>query len=281
MKNRGGTETATSRMISLMNDKGHKVFLASDRGPVLEDVRHKLYSHLEVDFYSNYKSYIHSIFKLIRFVNKNNIDVIHCQMARPLLATIFARAFSKKTLLVWHSRGLNASTYKTICPISSFFKIYAIGNSKKEAGKLVRHGYCVDLVSYTYNPLPKIECRKRLINKEKVIINAREKINLISVSRLSKDRNVGFAITVLNMLVAQKYDVHLHIVGLGEEEAALKTLSNKLALDKKVTFYGQLDFEELSDDWDITSSSNTKIDLIDVSGGNGGTDTLIFEKIKE
>lgn len=39
------------------------------------------------------------------------------------------------------------------------------------------------------------------------------------------------------------------------------------------------DFDDLSDDWDIVSVTNTKIELIDVSGGNGGTDNLIFEKI--
>ncbi len=38
------------------------------------------------------------------------------------------------------------------------------------------------------------------------------------------------------------------------------------------------DFEDLSDDWDIISTSTTKIELIDVSGGNGGTDYLTFEK---
>lgn len=38
------------------------------------------------------------------------------------------------------------------------------------------------------------------------------------------------------------------------------------------------DFEDLNDDWDIVSTSSTKIELIDVSGGNGGTDTLTFEK---
>ncbi len=39
------------------------------------------------------------------------------------------------------------------------------------------------------------------------------------------------------------------------------------------------DFEDLNDDWDIVSISNTKIELTDVSGGNGGTDFLTFEKI--
>lgn len=38
------------------------------------------------------------------------------------------------------------------------------------------------------------------------------------------------------------------------------------------------DFEELNDDWDIISQSVSKIELIDISGGNGGTDYLTFEK---
>lgn len=38
------------------------------------------------------------------------------------------------------------------------------------------------------------------------------------------------------------------------------------------------DFEDLSDDWTIVSLSNSKIELTDVSGGNGGTDFLTFEK---
>jgi len=38
------------------------------------------------------------------------------------------------------------------------------------------------------------------------------------------------------------------------------------------------DFEDLNDDWEIVSHSGTKIELIDVSGGNGDTDYLTFEK---
>jgi len=38
------------------------------------------------------------------------------------------------------------------------------------------------------------------------------------------------------------------------------------------------DFEDLNDDWDIISVTANKIELIDVSGGNGGTDLLTFEK---
>ena len=38
------------------------------------------------------------------------------------------------------------------------------------------------------------------------------------------------------------------------------------------------DFDDLIDDWDIITASSGKIELTDVSGGNGGTDFLTFEK---
>jgi len=38
------------------------------------------------------------------------------------------------------------------------------------------------------------------------------------------------------------------------------------------------DFDDLNDDWDIVSYSSNTISLIDVSGGNGETDTLVFQK---
>jgi len=50
-------------------------------------------------------------------------------------------------------------------------------------------------------------------------------------------------------------------------------------IDFNILFSSPANFAELSDDWDIVSYSANKIELIDVSGGNGGTDHLIFEKI--
>lgn len=49
-------------------------------------------------------------------------------------------------------------------------------------------------------------------------------------------------------------------------------------LDFNISFTSPLDFEELTDDWDIITNSASKIELIDVSDGNGGTDYLTFEK---
>ncbi len=50
---------------------------------------------------------------------------------------------------------------------------------------------------------------------------------------------------------------------------------NKLYL----TFTSNNDFIEITDDWHILQQTSAKIQLEDVSGGNGGTDLLTFEKI--
>ena len=46
-----------------------------------------------------------------------------------------------------------------------------------------------------------------------------------------------------------------------------------------LNFASPVDFTEISDDWHILQESSSKIELEDVSGGNGGTDLLTFEKI--
>lgn len=49
-------------------------------------------------------------------------------------------------------------------------------------------------------------------------------------------------------------------------------------LDFNLSFNTTNVFQELNDDWDIISQNNTRIELMDISGGNGDTDYLTFEK---
>ena len=49
-------------------------------------------------------------------------------------------------------------------------------------------------------------------------------------------------------------------------------------IDFNIFFASPVDFSELSEDWDIITNSSSKIELMHVSGGNGGTDLLTFEK---
>jgi hypothetical protein len=45
-----------------------------------------------------------------------------------------------------------------------------------------------------------------------------------------------------------------------------------------IAFASPDSFVEISDDWEVIEMTDTRIKLLDVSGGNGGTDQLIFEK---
>ncbi len=46
-----------------------------------------------------------------------------------------------------------------------------------------------------------------------------------------------------------------------------------------LSFSAPADFLEISDDWHTIERTDTKIRLQDISGGNGGTDYLTFERI--
>ncbi len=55
----------------------------------------------------------------------------------------------------------------------------------------------------------------------------------------------------------------------GNDDSTLKLVLN----------FGTIDpFRELNDDWHVVQQTSTMIKLEDVSGGNGGTDYLTFEK---
>ena len=49
-------------------------------------------------------------------------------------------------------------------------------------------------------------------------------------------------------------------------------------LDFNINFSVNNKLDDLSDDWDIISYTDTEIKLIDISGGNGGTDYLTLTK---
>lgn len=49
-------------------------------------------------------------------------------------------------------------------------------------------------------------------------------------------------------------------------------------LDFNIAFASPTNFEELTEDWNIIEKTDTKIKLVHISGGNGGTDYITFEK---
>lgn len=89
--------------------------------------------------------------------------------------------------------------------------------------------------------------------------------------------NYNFTFTENNILMANK--------GADEIMGSWLVVSNSANGDDSssnlgfiISFSGPDNFLKLTDDWEIKSSTPNKLELIDVSGGNGGTDYLTFEK---
>ena len=61
----------------------------------------------------------------------------------------------------------------------------------------------------------------------------------------------------------------------GTWEEVIDGEKHKLVLDMGAT----VPFDEFTEDWDVVSFSDTRIDLKDISGGDGTTDILVFEKL--
>jgi hypothetical protein len=57
------------------------------------------------------------------------------------------------------------------------------------------------------------------------------------------------------------------------------SVTGTTTLDLNLDFGTQVPFDEFNDDWDVLSFTTTTINLEDVSGGNGGTDTLVLQKL--
>ncbi len=55
--------------------------------------------------------------------------------------------------------------------------------------------------------------------------------------------------------------------------------SSEEDIDFNIFFASPINFTELSEDWDIVSYSDTRIELKDIGEGNDSTDRLIFEKL--
>lgn len=61
----------------------------------------------------------------------------------------------------------------------------------------------------------------------------------------------------------------------GTWEEVIEGEKHKLVLDMGTT----VPFDEFTEDWDVVSFTETRIDLKDISGGDGTTDILVFEKL--
>ena len=245
MKALGGTERSTQTLSELLTARGHEVHLLGAKGPLCEEIERLGVSYFEVETHSlGILDNIALLTRLTQLLNTYEYDCIHLQMARPVPIAALAKLLSgKKTKLIWHSRGIAATTYHYVPRLFSLMGVRAIGNCQAERTKLIRYGYRADRVGFLYNPC-RIERAQgsRSQFREQHGFQAGDRV-IGSLSRLDLDRGVNYAIDYFDALCQSRDDLDrlfLVIAGDGKERENLERQAAESSVPDRILFLGAI-----------------------------------------
>jgi hypothetical protein len=89
--------------------------------------------------------------------------------------------------------------------------------------------------------------------------------------------NYNFTFAALNVLTANNgTNNYVGTWSVTSDDSGDDSPTNDL--DFNIGFATPTNFEELTEDWNILERTDTKVRLVHISGGNGGTDYITFEK---
>tara|TARA_B100000989_G_scaffold56116_1_gene37875 strand:- start:1370 stop:2509 length:1140 start_codon:yes stop_codon:yes gene_type:complete len=181
-----------------------------------------------------------NFFKLKKLINKEVPDflIIHLMTSLPIFLSSFFNSNTKIILRISGLPKINIIRYL-------FWKIYA---------KKIYRVTCPTKKTYDFLVKKKIFDKQKIfvlsdpiIDMKEFSLKKRENNNLvfpnkqkylISIGRLTKQKNFELLINFFNRLSDKYPKFELVIIGEGEDELKLKNLSKKLNIEKKVHFLG-------------------------------------------
>ena len=182
-----------------------------------------------------------SVFKLNKILKKNKPDylIIHLITFIPLFLLLFNNYKTKFILRI--------SGYPKLNYIRRIFwkilnnKIYLITTPTKSTLNILALHKIFTLGKLTYLPDPILKISDIQIKKKQSSDNKKEiseKNTLISIGRLTKQKNFGFLIDAFYEIQKKYQNLNLFILGEGEQRKILENKINNLNLSKKVFLVG-------------------------------------------
>ncbi|OOF56404.1 glycosyltransferase [Rodentibacter genomosp. 2] len=235
----GGTEIATLIAATELMPLVESVQIFGKTGPLFERIEKLGVQQIDADCHTkNPFKLLDYIYKLVKTVNDNQIDVIHAQMARPLLFIWLAKTFfkNKQIKIFWTSRGLDHKTYQKVVPFFSKMDVRGLGNCKLEQQKLIRYGYLSEKTDYVYNAyrLTPTDNPMKSLDKESFTIG--------TLSALREGRSVELFLELAKYMLKNNADKQLRFVigGDGNHRAVLENYAATLGIDRQVLFLGRI-----------------------------------------
>ena len=184
--------------------------------------------------------FLFSFFPLISLIKRKKPDflTIHLITSLPLLIFFL---FNFKTKLILHIAGqpkmnflrkiiwkiTSKNIFKVICP-SNELKLYFLDNGIFDENKLevIEDPH---LIIHKIQKLKKVKISDSFFDSGKI---------LISIGRLTKQKNYSFLITNFKALQSKYNNIKLLIIGSGEQKIYLESLIKKLDLQNKIMLLG-------------------------------------------
>lgn len=236
----GGVERHVVHLANGLHKNGMKVTVAATDGP-FRNLLDSSIPFLKLPLLYGGTSHkrllglLRAVFILHKYVQKNNISIIH---SHKRFSDFIARVVISVSRNTVHLSTCH-SLFSNMTWLLSFGQ-YTIACSKKTEDMLIHmYGKSVRSVRTIYNsvpPLPDYSEEQKIRIKEQYSIPAQTRV-ICSVGSLIKGKNPRTLLHAFNSLIVDKKmtDVHLVIMGEGEQLEYIKKYIEHHALQKRVT----------------------------------------------
>lgn len=174
--------------------------------------------------------------KLRKLINKKDIDILICCGALYFPLGILSTKFSKTKVICWDHSNYHVNTDHSYAKLSrkigAMFGDKVITLTKKDKKNYIKNEK-IKNIDYIYNPLDPL-----LLNKQSEYNIESKKI--ISVGRLSYQKNFECLIEVANKIFSKHQDWEWHIYGDGDTKDLLREKISKYNLQDKVILKGRV-----------------------------------------
>ncbi|MCK4463602.1 MAG: glycosyltransferase family 4 protein [Candidatus Omnitrophica bacterium] len=252
--NIGGVGLYLLNLAKGLKKRGVKCFVASSGGNLERYFKTARISLVNLDIKTKFEfnpKLIPGIFKLIRFVKKNDIDIIH---AHTRVTQVLGRLISKFTTLKRRTSLTGQAKPHFVTTCHGFFKSERLsrrlfpcwGEATIAISQAVKTHLINDFnlpenrISLIYNGIDLEEPSKVLTEEEKELLKENLRLGkgpvIGSIGRLSPVKGYKYLLFAMKDLKNVIPDVKLLIIGEGPSGNKLRDLSKKLNLEDSVSF---------------------------------------------
>ena len=248
--NSGGVERGTLEVSKYLVNMGFRSMVISNGGRMVEDLERDKGEHYKVGVGKKNLFIIFSFFKLINFIKKNKIDIIHARSRLPAWVCYLALRLIKKNvrpIFITTVHGPYSANYYSsimtkgdrVIVVSEMIKNYVLKNYKIDKKKIILNYRGVSNESFPYNFKAS---QKWLRSWYEDFPQTKNKLILTLPARITRWKGQEDFINMIKGIIINHSNVHGLIVGDEDKKHKFtKELSakiKKLGLNQNITIIG-------------------------------------------